>query len=576
MNLKAYNTILNKYSKTINAFLPIILTFLVSCTERQTADLVISNGKIYTVDSKNSVVQAVAVKDGKILDAGSAGEINSYIGEETAMIDLNGRLMTPGLIEGHGHYMGMGYSLMSLNLMGATSYQEVVEQVSEAVAKAEPGDWILGRGWHQSKWDKSSEVEVKGFPTHHMLSEISPDNPVVLHHASGHALLANAKAMEIANVGPSTYFDEGGEVIRDEAGNPTGIFNESAMGLIGQFIPENNEDSDRKAFELAGRNCLENGITSFQDAGEGEKIINLMKQILAEDGFSTRLYVMLSGGNRQLLDKYFGTGPEIGLGNDFLTIRSIKLFVDGALGSRGAWLIEPYTDMPGHYGHAVSELSYLQEVSDQALQNGFQVCTHAIGDRGNKEVLDIYEKAYKNNPDQNDARFRIEHAQHLATSDIPRFASLGVIPAMQAIHMSSDRPWAIDRLGEDRILEGAYVWHKLLQSGARIVNGTDVPVEPLSPIACFYASISRKTLQGQPPGGYEPDQKMSREEALRSYTLDAAYGAFEENIKGSIEPGKLADFTVFSDDIMTIPEEDILSTKIDMTIVGGKVLYERY
>jgi len=575
MNLKAYNTPLNMDLKTFSTFLLIILSFLFSCTDEQTADLVISNGKIYTVDQKNTVVEAVAVKDGKILETGSTNEINSYIGEETTTIDLNGRLMTPGLIEGHGHFMGMGYSLMSLNLMGTSSYQEVVEKVREAVAEAEPGEWILGRGWHQSKWGNTAEVEVKGFPTHHMLSEVSPDNPVVLRHASGHALLANAKAMEIANVGPATDFKDGGEIIKDTKGDPTGIFNESAMGLIGQFIPENNEDSDRKAFELAGRNCLENGITSFHDAGEGEKTINLMKQILTEGGFSTRLYVMLSGGNRALLDKYFEIGPEIGLGNDFLTIRSIKLFVDGALGSRGAWLIEPYTDMPGHYGHAVSELSYLQEVSDRAIQNGFQVCTHAIGDRGNKEVLDIYEKAYRNNPDQNDARFRIEHAQHLTASDIPRFASLGVIPAMQAIHMSSDRPWAIDRLGEDRILEGAYVWQKLLQSGGRIVNGTDVPVEPLSPLASFYASISRKTLQGLPPEGYEPDQKMSREEALRSYTIDAAFGAFEENIKGSAEPGKLADFTVFSDNIMTIPEEDILSTDIDMTIVGGKVLYER-
>jgi predicted amidohydrolase YtcJ len=408
-----------------------------------------------------------------------------------------------------------------------------------------------------------------------MLSVDLGGRRIIKKHASGHALLANAKAMEIANVGPATDFDNGGEIIKDEEGNPTGIFNESAMGLIGQFIPENNEESDRKAFELAGRNCLENGITSFHDAGEGERIITLMKKILEEGGFSTRLYIMLSGGNRALLDKYFGIGPEIGLGNDFLTIRSIKLFVDGALGSRGAWLIEPYSDMPGHYGHAVSELSYLQEVSDQAIQSGFQVCTHAIGDRGNKEVLDIYEMAYQNNPDQNDPRFRIEHSQHLSESDIPRFASLGVIPAMQAIHISSDRPWAIDRLGEDRILEGAYVWQKLLQSGVKIVNGTDVPVEPLSPIACFYASVSRKTLQGLPPGGYEPDPKMSREEALRSYTIDAAFGAFEENIKGSIEPGKLADFTVFSDDIMTIPEEDILSTEIDMTIIDGKVLYER-
>jgi predicted amidohydrolase YtcJ len=564
MNLKAYNTLLL-----------IMMTFLLSCTEDRIADLVMSNGTIYTVDQNNSVVEAVAVKDGKILEAGSTSQIKSFIGEETTTIDLKGRLMTPGLIEGHGHYMGMGYSLMSLNLMGTTSYQEVVDKVREAVADTEPGEWILGRGWHQSKWDKTSEIEVKGFPTHHMLSEVSPDNPVVLRHASGHALLANAKAMEIAGVSSVTEFEEGGEIIEDEAGNPTGIFNESAMGLIGQFIPEYNEGSDRKAFELAGRNCLENGITSFHDAGEGEKTINLMKKILAEGGFSTRLYIMLSGGNRALLDKYFRNGPEVGLGNDFLTIRSIKLFVDGALGSRGAWLIEPYTDMPGHYGHAVSELSYLQEVSDRAIQSGFQVCTHAIGDRGNKEVLDIYEKAYQNNPDQNDPRFRIEHAQHLSESDIPRFASLGIIPAMQAIHMSSDRPWAIDRLGEERILEGAYVWQKLLQSGASIVNGTDVPVEPLSPIACFYASISRKTLQGLPPGGYEPDQKMSREEALRSYTIDAAFGAFEENIKGSIEPGKLADFTVFSDNIMTIPEEDILSTEIDMTIINGKVLYER-
>ena len=562
---------LNKYTP----FILIIILFLISCTEKQVADLVIINGIIHTVDDTNSIVEAVALKDGKILETGSSKRINSYVGEETKTVDLNGRLMTPGLIEAHGHFMGMGYSLMSLNLMGTSSYEQVVDKVREAVEESEPGEWILGRGWHQSKWDEISGMEVKGFPTHQMLSEASPDNPVVLRHASGHALLANAKAMEIANITSETNFEEGGEIIKDQDGNPTGIFNESAQGLIGRFIPENDEESDRKAFELASRNCLENGITSFHDAGEGEGTIDLMKRILNEEGFSTRLYIMLSGGNKALLDSYFSTGPDIGLGNDFLTIRSIKLFIDGALGSRGAWLIEPYSDMPGHYGHAVSELSYLQEVCNDAIQKGFQVCTHAIGDRGNREVLDIYEKAYQNNPDQIDARFRIEHSQHLTESDIPRFASLGIIPAMQAIHMSSDRPWAIDRLGEERILEGAYVWQKLLQSGARIINGTDVPVEPLSPIQCFYASVSRKTLQGLPPGGYEPDQKMSRQEALRSYTIDAAFGAFEENIKGSIEPGKLADFTVFSKDIMAITEEDILSTKIDMTIVDGKILFER-
>jgi predicted amidohydrolase YtcJ len=564
MNFLRY--ILNVYT---GAFL------IISCSHKQSADLVLVNGNIHTVNATNSIVEAVAVKDGKILTVGTSGIIESFIGEKTKVVDLHGRLVTPGLIEGHGHFMGMGYSLMSLDLMGTRSYSEVVDKVKTAVEEAEPGEWIIGRGWHQSKWDSISGKEVKGFPTHQLLSAVSPDNPVVLRHASGHALLANAKAMDLAKVDSKTEDIDGGEIIKDQEGNPTGIFNETAMGLIGRYIPDNNEESDRKAFDLATRNCLENGITSFHDAGAGESAINLFKKILEVKGFSIRLYVMISGGNKELLDKYLGKGPEIGLGNNFLTIRSIKLFIDGALGSRGAWLLEPYTDMPGHYGHAVSELSYVHEVSEEAIKNGFQVCTHAIGDRGNKEVLDIYERTYTSNADIKDPRFRIEHAQHLSESDIPRFGHLGIIPAMQAIHMSSDRPWAIDRLGENRIVEGAYVWQKLLKSGARIVNGSDVPVELISPVHCFYASVSRKTLEGMPPGGYEPDQKMSREEALRSYTIDAAYGAFEEHIKGSIEVGKLADFTVFSKDIMSVPEHEILFTVIDMTIMNGKVLFER-
>lgn len=552
----------------------IISWLVIGCTEKHKADLVILNGKIYTVDKANTVAEAVAVGENTILAVGSSNEIKSFIGEDSEVIDLGGKLLTPGLIEGHGHFMGMGYSLMSLDFHSITSYEEIVDMVREAVDKADPGEWILGRGWHQSKWNNTEEF-VKGFPTHQLLSEVSPDNPVVLRHASGHAILTNAKAMEIAGVNAATDDVEGGEVIKDQDGNPTGIFNESAMGLVGKYLPENDEASDRKAFSLATKNCLENGITSFHDAGEGESIIKLFKTILQEEGFSTRLYVMLSGSNRALLDKYCSSGPEIGVGDNFLTIRSIKLFIDGALGSSGAWLQEPYSDRPGHYGHAVNELSYLQEVCEKGIKNGFQVCTHAIGDRANNEMLDIYEKIYKENPEIKDPRFRIEHAQHLIDSDIPRFAELGVIPAMQAIHLSSDRPWAIDRLGEKRIIEGAYVWQKLLKSGAKIVNGTDVPVEPISPIQCFYASVSRKTLKGMPPGGYEPEQKMSREEALRSYTIDAAYGAFEEEIKGSIEPGKLADFTVFSKDIMSIPEDEILSTQIDITIVNGKVLFKR-
>jgi predicted amidohydrolase YtcJ len=552
----------------------IISLLIVGCTEKQNADLVMLNGKVYTVDNSNAIAEAVAVKGNTILAVGSTKDIKSLISQNTTVIDLDGKLLTPGLIEGHGHFMGMGYSLMSLDFHGITSYEEIVNMVRKAVEKADPGEWIQGRGWHQSKWNNTEEF-VKGFPTHHLLSEVSPDNPVVLRHASGHAILTNAKAMEISGVNATTNDVEGGEVVKDQNGIPTGIFNESAMGLIGKYLPENDEMSDRKAFSLATKNCLENGITSFHDAGEGESTIKLFKTILQEEDFSTRLYVMLSGSNRALLDKYCSSGPEIGLGDNFLTIRSIKLFIDGALGSSGAWLQEPYSDRPGHYGHAVNELSYIQEVCEKGIKNGFQVCTHAIGDRANNEMLDIYEKIYKENPEVKDPRFRIEHAQHLLESDIPRFVELGVIPAMQAIHLSSDRPWAIDRLGEKRIIEGAYVWQKLLKSGAKIINGTDVPVEPISPIQCFYASVTRKTLKGMPPGGYEPEQKMSREEALRSYTIDAAYGAFEEEIKGSIEPGKLADFTVFSKDIMSIPEDEILSAQIDMTIVNGKILFKR-
>lgn len=550
------------------------VAILSGCDHRPVADLVLTNGTIYTVDAANTIVEALAIKNGRIMATGSDGEISSYMGEETEVIDLKGRLATPGLIEGHGHFMGMGYSLMSLDLNGTTSYEEVVNLVARAVEKTDPGEWIIGRGWHQDKWD-SITGEIKGFPVHQLLSAVSPKNPVVLRHSSGHALLANALAMEMAGIIASTPDPDGGEIIRDPSGNPTGIFNETAMGIIDQIIPEHDEQSDRKAFELAARNCLEHGITSFQDAGENESILRLYKKILEQEGLPVRLYVMLDGGDRELLQQYYDAGPEIGLEDHFLTIRSIKLFSDGALGSRGAWLLEPYTDMPRHIGHAVTEPEYLQEVCRDAIQHGFQVCTHAIGDRANREVLDIYEDTFSSYPEYKDPRFRIEHAQHISEVDIARFGQLGVIPAMQAIHMSSDRPWAIDRLGAERILEGAYVWQKLLRTGARIVNGTDVPVEPVSPIACFYASVTRKTLDGIPDGGFEPDQRMSRLEALRSYTIDAAYGAFEEDIKGSIESGKLADITVFSKDIMSVEEGEILSAEVDMTIVNGKILFNR-
>jgi hypothetical protein len=471
--------------------------------------------------------------------------------------------------------MGMGYTKQALDLLNTTSYEELIDAVKKAVSETEPGQWITGRGWHQSKWGDVPGKTVEGFPTHHMLSEVSPENPVFLRHASGHAALANKMAMDMAGVTVNTVFDEGGEVLTDENGEPTGIFNERAMGMIIQHIPPPGKDERVKAFKSAVKESLENGITSFHDAGVDLGTLKLYKEMLDSGEMKIRLYVMLSSGDHELVDRYFVSGPEKDLGNGFLTIRAIKVYADGALGSRGAWLLEPYSDLPGEYGHSTEDPEFIYQVSKLALEKGFQVCTHAIGDRANREVLNMYEKALREIRGIKDHRFRIEHAQHLGADDIPRFAQLGVIPAMQAIHLSSDRPWAIDRLGKERIEEGAYVWQKLLQSGAKIVNGTDVPVEPIHPVACFYASVTRMTLEGTPEGGFEPDQKMSREQALRSYTIDAAYGEFGEKIKGSIEPGKLADFTIFSRDLMTIPDDQLLSTEVVMTVVDGKILFEK-
>lgn len=562
-----------------NLLLGLLLSTLFSCNKPQPADLLVVGGRIYTVSDGQPVVEAVAVREGQIIFAGKEDEARSYQGKETNVIDLQGKVMTPGFIEGHGHLMGVGYGELELDLMGVKSYEELVEKVKGAVARSQPGQWIVGRGWHQEKWDHLPDRRVKGFQTHHLLSAVSPDNPVFLWHASGHAGIANAKAMEIAGVNQLSverkqkeFSGDGGEIIRDELGNPTGIFSERAMGIIAEQIPDHTAETDRQALTLALQACVRNGITSFHDAGASQRSIDLFREFRKRNQLPVRLYVMLGGP--ALARKWFASGPEIDP-QHYLTIRSIKLSCDGALGSRGAWLLEPYTDRPDFSGMATISMDTVLAIARGALEHGFQVCSHAIGDRANREVLDRYAIALKEHPEVTDHRFRIEHAQHLHPTDIPRFAELGVIPSMQAIHMSSDRPWAIERLGEKRIKEGAYVWQSLLKTGARIVNGTDAPVEPVNPIPCFYAAVSRKTLAGFPDGGFEPEQKMTREQALRSYTLDAAFGGFQDDVLGSIEVGKLADFTVFSKDIMKVSEDEILQTRVAMTIVGGKVVYEQ-
>ena len=554
----------------------LIITFILFGCESNDADLIIENGTIYTMNDLNPIIEAVAVKNGKIIGLGSKSHIKSFKSKNTKILDLKGYTMTPGLIEGHGHFMGLGYSKMRLDLSTVANYNELVDMVADAVSNAKPGEWILGRGWHQSKWDTKPLDLVKGFQTHNKLSQVSPDNPVWLKHASGHAAFGNAKAMEIAGVTAETEFGFGGEIIKDLKGNPTGVFNERAQGLVSRYVEEEGDGESQRALQLAVKECLENGITSFQDAGSGTDAINSIREGLSKGELKVRLYVMLTSRDPELLKAWYKKGPEIGTGNDYLTIRSIKLNADGALGSRGAWLLDDYRDRPGHFGMATQSMEYVYEVSKDGLANGFQVNTHAIGDRANREVLDQYQKVFNERPELAlDHRWRIEHAQHIDPLDIPRFGKMGVIPSIQGIHMSSDRPWAIDRLGEKRIKDSAYVWRDLINTGAIIINGTDVPVEPINPIASLYASSTRQTLSGSPLGGYEPYQKMTRLEALKSYTINAAHGAFEEDIKGTIDIGKYADFTIFSQNIITVPDDQLLNTKIKYTIINGEIEYQK-
>lgn len=543
------------------------------------ADLVITNGKIVTMDEAKPEAEAMAVRGGTIAAVGAAKEIKKYIGPSTEVIDLQGRLATPGLIDAHLHFTGIGQSKLSLDLTKAKSWDDIVALVAEAAKKAKPGDLITGRGWHQEKWDKAPEPNINGLPVHDGLSKVSPDNPVLLTHASGHSSLANAKAMEIAKITAKTPNPSGGEIIKDAKRKPIGAFLETAQGLLRGPISrtlsartaEEREAERLKVVELANQECLSKGLTSVHDAGTGWGTIELYKKVIDQGKLGVRLYVMLSEGNKLLLEK----AAELklaGYGNNHLSVRSIKRLIDGALGPHGAWLLEPYDDLPTSTGLNTDSIEELEETARIAIENGFQLCVHAIGDRANRETLNIYEKAFKVHPDKKDTRWRIEHAQHLSLSDIPRFGQFGVIAAMQGIHCTSDGPWVLKRLGVKRAEEGAYVWRKLMDTGAVIANGTDAPVEDVDPLPSFYASVARKMKNGET---FFPDQKMTRQEALRSYTLNAAFAAFEETIKGSLAPGKLADMTVFSKDIMTCPEDEILKAEVVATIVGGKVLYRK-
>jgi len=535
------------------------------------ADLVLRNGTIVTVDDLIPEVDALAVRGDRIVAVGRAAELDRYIGDETQVIDLDGRLAIPGFIEGHGHFLGIGDATLQLDLRGATSWAEVVALVEDAAARARPGELIRGRGWHQDKWDPPPSPSVEGLPLHDALSAVSPVNPVLLRHASGHATLANQKAMELAGITADTPDPSGGEIVRDDAGNAIGAFRETAAGLLSAARRDATPGVPRRRAELAVRELLENGITSFQDAGASFAAVDLYKDMVEDGSLGVRLWVMLRASNTQLAAR-LADYRIIGFGDDRLTVRAIKHQIDGALGSHGAWLLEPYADLSDSAGLNTTPIETIEETARLALEHGFQLCVHAIGDRANRETLDLFERAFRATLGAQDLRWRIEHAQHLHPDDIPRFAELGVIASMQGKHATSDGSWVPDRLGDRRSEEGAYVWQRLLAAGAVVSNGTDAPVENVSPVASYYATVSRKLDDGSL---FYPDQRLSRLDALRTYTINAAYAAFEEDLKGSLTPGKLADITVLSKNILTVPEEEIPSTEVVYTIVGGRVMYQR-
>lgn len=509
---------------------------------------------------------------------GSDDEIEALVGSDTHVMNLEGRLAIPGFIEGHGHWMRLGESQMILDLTETTSWDEVVALVREAAEGAPAGAWIQGHGWHQEKWDAVPAGAVEGVPPHAALTAASPDNPVMLAHASGHAAYANGPALQLAGIGDDTPNPEGGTIVRDASGAATGLLRENADALVFDVMrAEMDQRSEEEKWadfgrqvELAGQEALSKGVTTFHDAGPDFETIDKLKRLADEGRLPVRLYLMVRGESNESMRERLADYRMIGYGDDYLTVRAIKRQIDGALGSHGAWLLDEYEDM-ATIGLTVESPEDIEETARIAAETGFQLNTHAIGDRANRVVLDIYERTFEEFGGDG-RRWRIEHAQHVHPDDVPRFAELGVVAAMQGVHATSDAPWVFRRLGAERAESGAYLWRTFLDLGVVVSNGTDVPVEDISPVASFYSSVVRQDKDGN---DFFPEQRMTRMEALKSYTLANAYAAFEEDIKGSLTVGKLADIAVLDRDIMRIPEDEILGAQVDWTIVGGRVRYQR-
>lgn len=537
----------------------------------EAADAVFKNGNVYTVNEKQPRAEAIAVKGGKIIFVGSNKDAARYEGSSTRVIDLNGNTVVPGMTDAHYHLSGVGAREMNLNLEGITSLEDFLAKVKQRVSQAKPGQWVTGRGWIETFW------KPPVFPTRWDLDKIAPDNPVFLTRADGHASVANSAALKSAAITKDTPNPFGGEIVKDKStGEPMGMLLDSAQGLVGRKIPAETRADEEQAILLGVKRSIELGWCQIQDAGGSYNDVNLMRKLYGEGKIKLRIYKAVHGPGPASA-KLLADGASIGESDNRFTFRTIKVVFDGALGSRGAWLLESYSDNNSTGFPTVKEDALLPMLIE-ALRKGIQVETHAIGDRANRTILDLYEKAFKAVPEGErkirEPRWRIEHAQVVNPVDIPRFAKLGVIPSMQPSHAIGDLHFAPARLGLKR-LEGAYAWQSFIKNGSIIAGGSDAPVERGEPMIEFYAAVARKDQRGFAGEGWHTEQAMSREQALKMFTIWAAYAAFEEKVKGSIEPGKLADLTVLSADIMKIAEPEILKTQCVMTVIGGEVVFQK-
>lgn len=545
------------------------------------ADLVMLGGVVATLDDRFGMTQALAVRGHTIAAVGMDEQIQALVGPDTQVINLNGRFVMPGFIEGHGHFLSLGRAQQILDLTTAHTWQDIVGQVAVAADAAEPGAWIFGRGWHQDKWATVPEGAVEGVPLNTSLNQVAPNNPVLLGHASAHAAFANDAALAAAGIDAQTADPAGGTIVRDANGKATGLLRETAQRLLDPVVEaygarrssEEVEANLREQVYLAGREALAHGVTSFHDAGVSFDELDFLLRLEAADELPVRLYAMVrSESNAEMdarLSEYLHEAGE----NDFLTVRSIKRQIDGALGSHGAWLLAPYADLEHTSGLVLETVEDIEETARIALKHGYQVNTHAIGDRANRETLDLYTRAFEAaGVDGHSVRWRVEHAQHIHPDDVSRFGALGVIASIQGVHCTSDGPWVASRLGEERARATSYPWRDLIDTGAVVTNGTDVPVESINAIASVYASVTRMTRDGT---AFFPHQAMTRDEALRSYTVNNAYAAFEDHTKGKLVPGMLADVVVLSHNLLTVPTARMLDTTVDMTVLGGQVVYEK-